>query len=94
MSSQPFEISRLNPLSSKYGSWLTHHTSGSASVWKGTMRVARIAVNTTRLPRTSIRDRANAHRRLMKMPSTTVTAEMPMEVIRKRAAGTRSNTAA
>ena len=51
-------------------------------------------MNTTRLPRTSMRDRANAQRLLMKMPRTTVTAEMPMELTRKRAAGTRSNTAA
>jgi hypothetical protein len=80
-------------LSSKYGSWFTHHTSGSASVWKGTIRVARIAVNTMRFPRTSIRDRAKAQRLLMKMPSTTVIAEIPMELTRKRAAGTRSNTA-
>jgi hypothetical protein len=74
------------------GSLLTHHSSGSAKVSNGTTRVAMMAAKTTVLPRHRMRDSANAARLLTTRPTSTVTAVMAIELIRKRAAGTVSNT--
>ncbi|CAM5489003.1 hypothetical protein SHIRM173S_07318 [Streptomyces hirsutus] len=93
MSIQPVLHSRWNPLTLSSGSWLTHHTSGSAKVSNGTMRVAMTAVRTSFRPGHCIRDRAKAAMLLTTMPSTTVIEEISTEFNRNRAAGTRSNTA-
>ena len=63
-----------------------------AMVSKGTINVARMSVRTSPLPRHRIREMANPAMLLMISPAVTVTAEMKMELKRKRPAGTRSKT--